>query len=376
VSDPVRRILLNPGPATTSLAVKRALVIPDVCPRETELCDLFADVRRRLAALAGDPAEIAAVPVVGSGTAALEAALVSFVPPDGRLVVLDNGDYGERLVQIARTHALPLEVVSAGWGQPFDLAALDVTLSALGGGATHLAFVHHETSTGMLNPLPEIAALARRHGLRTIVDAMSSFAALPMRVSAAAGGVDALVSSANKCLQGMAGLAFVIGTRAVFDAGRAFPPRSLYLNLSAELAHLEKTGQSRFTVPPQVLSALRQALVETEAEGIGGRGARYARSMAALMAGLRELGLSFLLEDRHQSGILVAIREPDAPWYDFGRMHDALYAEGFTIYPGKAGRTPTFRLSVLGDIDERDILAFLAALRGHFERARAASEHR
>jgi 2-aminoethylphosphonate-pyruvate transaminase len=161
----------------------------------------------------------------------------------------------------------------------------------------------------------------------------------------------------------MAGISFAIAThRAIEDARRA-TPRSLVLNLVAEFDHLEKTGQMRFTCPPQVLSALQRALIEFEAEGLEARGARYAASMRTLVAGLRELGFEQLLEDRHQSGILVAIREPRAPWYDFKAMHDALFEEGFTIYPGKPGGAPTFRLAVLGDIDETDIENFLAALR-------------
>ena len=365
-----RKILLNPGPATTSEGVKRALLIPDVCPREETVCKMLADVRTRLAAIAGDPAQISAIPIVGSGTTVLEATLVSFIPRDGAALIVDNGDYGTRLVEMARACGIPHRVAGMGWGRPVDLAAVERALSGDADPITHLVFVHHETSSGLLNPLDELTALAARHGIAVIVDAMSSFAALPVPVGGG-DGVDVLVSSANKCIQGMAGLSFAIAThRAIEDARRA-TPRSLVLNLIAEFDHLEKTGQMRFTCPPQILSSLQRALLEFEAEGLEARGARYARSMRTLVAGLRRLGFEPLLEDRHQSGILVAIREPRASWYDFDAMHDALFEQGFTIYPGKPGGTPTFRLAVLGDIDAADIESFLAALRRYLETARS-----
>lgn len=369
MSAPERKVLLNPGPSTTTQSVKDALVMTDVCPREASFCAVYADVRERLARLAGDPAEIAAVPVVGSGTTALEAALVSLVPRDGFVVIVDNGDYGSRLCAIARTHGIAYRAFEAGWGRPVDLAALEALLEETRGQATDLLFVHHETSSGLLNPLDELTALGRRFGLRVTVDAMSSFGCLPMRVGE--GGVDTLISSSNKCVQGMAGLGIVITTRALLERMRGEAPRAFVLDVAAEWAHLERTGQSRFTVPPQVVSALRQALLELEHEGLEGRRKRYAESMRTLCAGLERLGFERLLDDAVQSGILVAIREPDAPWYDFEQLHDAMDREGFTIYPGKPDGEPTFRLAVLGAIDASDIERFLGALERYLVKAGA-----
>jgi len=366
--DVERKILLNPGPATTSQRVKDALVIEDVCPRETRFCALYRDVRARLAALAGEPAEAVAIPIVGSGTTALEATLVSFVSEDDMLLIVENGDYGKRLAQIARAHRIRHRVLELGFGQPIDLHALEALMEETRGEATHLYFVHHETSSGLISPVEPVAALARRYGLWVLLDAMSSYGCLPIEVGAA--GVDALVSSSNKCVQGMAGLGIVVARPALIDAARAKPRRCFALDLVAEHDHLESTGQSRFTVPPQVISALHEALVELEEEGLAGREARYRESMRALMAGLRALSFDFLLEEEQQSGILVAIKEPDASWYDFDAMHDALDREGFTIYPGKPGAVPTFRLAVLGAIDARDIEAFLKALGRYLERVR------
>jgi 2-aminoethylphosphonate aminotransferase len=367
MKPPARKVLLNPGPATTSQSVKEALVITDVCPREESFCDLYADVRQRLAALAGDPADVVTVPVVGSGTTAMEAMLVSLVPADGGLVIVDNGDYGTRFAKMAAAHQVPHHVVEVGWGQRIDLEALDTELAGLSG-MSHLVFIHHETSSGLLNPLDELTALGRKHGLSVMLDAMSSFACLPIQVGE--GGVDTLVSSSNKCVQGMAGLGIVITTRAELERARGHDRRCYVLDLVAEHDHLEQTGQSRFTVPPQVVSALHQALVELEQESLAGRQKRYQESMDTLMAGLDELGFELLLEPEDQSRILVAIREPEGRWYDFEHMHAAMDAAGFTIYPGKPGAVPTFRLAVLGDIDSGDIRDFLEALRGYLAEVR------
>jgi 2-aminoethylphosphonate-pyruvate transaminase len=371
MKDVARRVLLNPGPGTTTDRVKQALVIPDVCPREEEFCAVMRDVRERLAGLVGDPAEVATIPIVGSGTTALEAALVSFVPQAGGMVILDNGDYGTRMVEMAHTHGIRHAVVSPGWGRLPDLGELEATLLESAGWATHLFFVHHETSSGLLNPIDEITALGRRHGLAIYVDAMSSYASLPLHVGAT--GVDVLATSSNKCVQGMAGLGLVIARRSAIEQARRVEPRGVVFNLVAEYDHLEKTGQSRFTVPPQVFSALREALRELEDEGgVEVRRARHVESMRMLVAGLTELGFELLLDPGVQSEILVAIKEPDEPWYDFVAMHDALLEQGFTIYPGKPAAQPTFRLAVLGAIDADDISDFLNALGAYLEQARRA----
>lgn len=368
---PKRNVLLNPGPATTTESVKAALVMTDVCPREKSFCDLYADVRRRLAALAGDPREVVAIPVVGSGTTVLEAGLVSLVPPEGRVLILDNGDYGTRLAAIASAHGIDHRRVEMGWGKVIDLEVLDAVLAEEDGRASHLFAIHHETSSGLLNPLGPLVERAHAHGLKLMLDAMSSFAAMPIEVGPHA--VDVLFSSSNKCVQAMAGLGIAITTRALLDAVRSTPRRCYVLDLVAEHDHLEATGQSRFTVPPQIVSALHQALIELDAEGIEARQKRYEESMRTLTLGLAALGFEFLLEDEHQSRILVAIREPDADWYNFDHMHDALAAEGFTIYPGKPGSEPTFRLAVLGAIDARDIEAFLASLGRYLERMKGSA---
>ena len=358
---PMRReILLNPGPSTTTTTVKNALVIPDVCPRERSYTDTLRDVLVRLARLAGDPEDCTAIPVVGSGTAAMEAVVGSVVRDDRSLVIIDNGDYGARLAAIAARLGVAHEIVECGWGKPVAVDALEARLASSRARASHLAVVHHETSSGLLNPLSPIAALCQKYQLSLIVDAMSSFAAIPLDLRA--DGVDFLIASANKCIQGMAGLAFVIARNQAIEQARGARPRSYYLDLVAQADSLRATGQTRFTSPPQIVSALEQALTELERETIAERRKRYDASYQALVAGLEGLGFELLLAPDEQSRLLVAVREPEESWYDFDIMHDHLLARGFTIYPGKPTGERTFRLSVLGAISELDIRDFLAAL--------------
>lgn len=349
-----REILLNPGPATTSQTVKEALLIPDVCPREADFCALAERTRTRLAALAGDVRQLRGVLVMGSGTTALEAMLTSFVDHDARLLVLDNGDYGARLADIARTHDLTFETLTVGFAQAFDLTELETRLSS--GRFQFLTFVHHETSSGMLNPLEDITRIARRHGVRVLVDAMSSFGATPLLVGEA--GVDAVTASANKCLHGMAGLSFVIATRALLE--RPATPRVYSLDLRLEHRHVEATGQSRFTLSPQLVSALSTALDELEQVTLLGRYAQYQARMRQLISGLMALGFAPVLPEAAQSHVLVCVKPPAG--FDFARVHDALRKRGFTIYPGKPSAPGTFRLSVLGDLSISDVDRFLKEL--------------
>ncbi|MEM9553539.1 MAG: aminotransferase class V-fold PLP-dependent enzyme [Acidobacteriota bacterium] len=354
----MRRVLLNPGPANTSDAVKRALVIPDVCPRDRDACASLQSVCEELAGLLAADGTFRAIPFVGSGTAALEAALGSLAPPDRITVVLDNGDYGERLAEISAALEIPSRVIRTGWGASFRLRRLEAVLDELGPRAGALACVHHETSTGMLNPVEEIGPLARSRGLTVIVDAMSSFPCVPLAPEWA----DAVVLSSAKCLQAVAGLAFVLTRSTLLEQGPIGRPRGYYLDLFAQDSHLQATGEMRFTFPPQLVSALQRALRELREETAVGRRARYDTSFEVLAAGLRDLGLELLLPAAEQSRILVAVRAPTEAWFDYRRLHDLLDERGFTIYPGKAGTVECFRLAVLGDIDAADLRAFLAAL--------------
>jgi len=355
-----RMILLNPGPANTTEAVKLAMTKPDICPREREFGEVLMRVRNRVTEVVHRGDTYTSVMFGGSGTAAVEAAIASAVPADGRLLVVDNGAYGTRMAEIARAYGIAYDVASFGVGGLPDPDQIERALAATR--YTQLAIVHHETSTGMLNPVADIARLCRAHNVEIIVDAMSSYAGIPIDVEAV--GIDFLVSSSNKCIQGMAGLGFVICRRDRLNAMRHVPGRSYYLSMAEQHRFLEKSGQMQFTPPVQVVYALDQALTEFFAEGgVGARHARYVANWETLDSGMRSLGFRRLLPEANLSRILTAYIEPDHPNYSFDGMHDRLYARGFTIYPGKGAQRNTFRLANMGDVHPSDMRNFVDTMR-------------
>lgn len=350
-------ILLTPGPANTTQTVKDALVVPDVCHRESSFAALLASIRRDLLRVACGEGTHDVVLFTGSGTCAVDAAVSSVVPRTGRLLVLANGGYGLRMARIAAVTGIPHDARELPWHEPVRVA--DVEDALAGGAYTHLACVHHETSTGVLNPLPEIAALCRRHGVRLVLDAISSFAGIPLDLREVP--VDVMTVSANKCIQGMPGISFVYASHDVLAELPSIPPRSFYTDLGAEHASARKTGQMRFTPAVQVLFALRQALDELIEETLPGRCARYRANWEALRAGMLAQGFRKLLPDEHESGLLTSYLRPTHPAYDFDRHHDRLLEAGFVIYPAKAGYEHTFRLGNIGQITTEHIAAFLHA---------------
>lgn len=352
-------VLLNPGPANTTDTVKRAMTRPDICPREKEFGDVLYWVRDALTRVVHDGDRYTSVLFTGSGTAAVEAAVASTVPADGKLLVIDNGAYGKRIAQIAAAYGIPHEIEEFEVGAVVDPERVARHLSRAG--FSHVAVIHHETSTGVLNPVERIGAICRERGSTLIVDAMSSYAGIPIDVEAM--GADYLVSSSNKCIQGMAGLGFVVCRRDALDALRPIPGRSFYLSLAGQHRFLQREGQMQFTPPVQVVYALEQALREYFAEGGENRHARYVANWEVLDSGMRELGFRRLLPEAILSRILTAYIEPHHPNYSFERMHDSLYAKGFTIYPGKGARLDTFRLANMGNVCTDDMRDFLTAMR-------------
>lgn len=354
-----RNILLNPGPATTADTVKQALVVPDICPREREFTDLVRQIQAALVRIAGGGTEYAAVLFGGSGTAVMDAVINSVVPPGKKLGVVVNGAYGQRLVAIARAYGITCVELLYPWGTRIDVEAIrrqlvsDQEISCL-------AMIHHETTTGILNPIDSVGQICVEQDRRFIVDAISSYGGLPLGVGEAK--IDFLLGTSNKCLQGMAGLAFAICRKAALEKIKAFPKRSFYLDLYSQYASLRDTGQFLYTPPVQVMYAFRQAITEFEREGAVIRHQRYAESYRTLRDGLRALGFKLFLDVRDESGILLTVVEPDDKNYDFDRMHDWFYGRGFTLYPGKLSGARTFRVSVMGAIDASDIRQFLERL--------------
>jgi 2-aminoethylphosphonate aminotransferase len=357
-------ILLNPGPANTSEAVKRAMTRPDICPREREFGDVMERVRDGVTRVVTSRShDYTSVLFGGSGTAAVEAAIASAVPANGRLLVIDNGSYGARMVAIADAYGIHCEVEAFGVGALPDvdrIAARMKEAEKAGKRFTQLAVVHHETSTGMLNPVDELGVLCQDHDIEMIVDAMSSYAGIPIDIERM--GASFLVSSSNKCIQGMAGLGFVICKRERVEQMKHVPGRSYYLSMAAQHRYFEREHQMQFTPPVQVVYALEQALLEYEAEGGTARHDRYVACWEALDGGVRSLGFRRLLPEAILSRILTAYLEPDHPRYSFDDMHDRLYAHGFTIYPGKGANRATFRLANMGAVTPDDMHAFVKAM--------------
>ncbi|MDR2500233.1 MAG: aminotransferase class V-fold PLP-dependent enzyme, partial [Treponema sp.] len=318
-----REVLLNPGPATTTDSVKYAQVSADICPREREFGEVMGWIVRELSALAGDPQDIETVLFGGSGTAADEVMISSCVGPGAKLLILDNGAYGERFAKIASSYGIPHDVVKSSSRARPDVEALKQRLTE---GYTHFALVYHETTTGLLNPAPELCRFCKDRGITTIVDAVSAFAAIPIDMER--DGFDFMASTSNKNIQGMAGAALVFCRKAALERIRSYPPRSYYLNLQDQSAYFAKHGQTRFTPPVQTLYALRQALIETKLETIPARYERLSACWDILIRGVKDLGLSLLVPEADQSKLITAILEPSSPAYSFEALHDLARAQG------------------------------------------------
>ncbi|HBY62414.1 MAG TPA: 2-aminoethylphosphonate:pyruvate aminotransferase [Solibacterales bacterium] len=347
------KLLFTPGPLTTSPTVKQAM-LRDLGSRDVEFIQTVRRIRRQLAAIGGSPAH-EAVLMQGSGTFGVESVVGSALPRDGKLLVVANGAYGKRIAAMARQMGVESIVLTLPENRPADLSEVALAFESA---PTHLAIVHCETTTGLLNPVEEICRQAKAAGISTIVDAMSSFGAIPLDLT----HVDYMVSSANKCLQGVPGFSFVLARREALLAceGRA---RSLSLDLYAQWKGLEGDGQFRFTPPTHGLLAFEQALREFEEEGgVAGRGARYAANRAVLAEGMRKLGFAEYLAPEHQGPIITSYRYPDSPDFDFERFYSALSERGCAIYPGKVSDAACFRIGTVGHLRPDDMRKLLAAV--------------
>ncbi len=359
---PVRSILLTPGPATTSQRVKQAQIVADICPREIEFGRLQEKIGRRLLEVVQGEDTHGAVVFAGSGTCAVEACISSLVAADGKILVLINGAYGLRISEMCHIHLGQEQVIvhETGYDQLPDLTALAALLTR-DRAITHLVAVHHETTTGVLNPIEELSELTRRLGVTFIVDAMSSYAGIPIDLRRTS--IDVLISSSNKCIQGMPGISFAICRNELLSPPANYRPRSLYMDLYKQHAGFHSSLQMRFTPPVQVLYALDAALDEFFEESQTKRYMRYCDCWEILTTGMNELGFRMAVPNLPQSKLLTTFLMPPHPNFFFDTMHDALLAEGFTIYPGKVGQIDCFRLANIGQIGPKDIKAFLGVLR-------------
>jgi 2-aminoethylphosphonate-pyruvate transaminase len=351
--------LLTPGPLTTTRATKEAM-LRDWGSRDAEFIAMNARVRARLLELVHGEGSHVCVPLQGSGTFIVEAMIGTLVPPAGKLLVLVNGAYGRRMVRICEYYRRACVVQEAAEDQAVDPAALDAALAG-DSAISHVVVVHCETTSGVLNPVEEIAAVTARRGRRLLVDAMSAFGAIGLDARRVV--FDAMVASANKCLEGVPGVGFAIVRRDALEEARGQAP-SLSLDLHDQWASMEKTGQWRFTPPTHVIAALDRALEQHAAEGgVAGRGGRYRRNCDLLVSGLRAMGFATLLPDRLQAPIIVTVRMPADPRFDFETFYQALSGRGYVIYPGKLTVADSFRIGCIGALGEPEMRGVLAAIR-------------
>jgi 2-aminoethylphosphonate-pyruvate transaminase len=358
----MRAILLNPGPVSLSEAVRKAAVSDDLCHREPEFSRLQERVRDGLLEVYGcDPGAWAAVLLGGSGTTALEAMLSSLPGRDARLLVIENGVYGERIRRIAEIHGMDFHSLQHDWTAPIDFGRVERALA--GGGFSHLAAVHHETTTGRLNDAARLAQLCEAHGVELLLDAVSSFGAEALPFDSPA--LSACAVTANKCLHGIPGLCFVLARRAAVQSG-VQPPRSLYLHLPLWLEQQDRAS-TPFTPPVNGLLALDKALEELRAQGgWRARHARYARLAGRVRQALGGLGVECLLPAGESSAVLTAYRIPIGTSYE--TIHDGLKQWGFVIYAGQGALAQTlFRISTMGDITDYDMERLLAAIQSVFQ---------
>jgi len=361
-----RNVLLNPGPATTSDAVKFAQVVPDICPREQEFVDIMAGVRRDLVKVVhGDPARYAAVIFTGSGTIIQDVLVNSLVPEGKKICVVNNGAYAARMVEIAGHYHIPcVDIQFPSTGLP-DLDTIRETLAKEPDIAV-VAAVHHETGTGVLNPIREIGKIAHDHGCIFVVDTISTYALRPIDIETE--NIDFLMSSAQKGLAGMTGASWTVGNIEEIKKSKDYPTRSYYCNLFMQYDFFDRVGEMHFTPPVQTIYALQKAIEEYWEEGETARWERLSLCWEAIHSGLEKFGLKSVIDKAIQGRLVVTVEAPADNRFDFFTLHDYCYERGFTIYPGKMFGLKTFRLCNLGMITAKDIENFFAVAAKAFEK--------
>ena len=350
--------LFTPGPLTTSAPVKEAM-LRDLGSRDGEFIDGVRDIREGLLKLAGvsQPEGWEAVLMQGSGTFAIESVISSVTPPEGKWLVIINGAYGERLLKIIERHGFAAETIGCAENELPDIAAIKSTLEK--GSFSHVAIVHCETTSGIMNPVAEIGAVVKAAGCVYFVDSMSTFGGVEFDFLACE--IDFLVSSANKCIQGVPGFGFVLCRRAALEATEGFS-RTLSLDLLAQWRGLEGNGQFRFTPPTHTLLAFARALDELEIEGgISARATRYQKNHEACVTGMRAMGFTEYVPKDLQGHIITSFLYPTDD-FDFNEFYDRLNNKGFVIYPGKVTQANCFRIGHIGHLFPEDTKVLLAAI--------------
>jgi 2-aminoethylphosphonate-pyruvate transaminase len=351
-------LLLTPGPVSVSRSTKAVMMI-DRPSGDVEFQADLAHIREYLVALVHADGTHTAIPLPGSSTYANEAAIALLVPPGRKLLVHTNGVYGDRLIEICEALGTAVAVLRTDPFTPPTADPFEAMLSA-DSAISHVMMVHCETSTGVLNPLEGIAALCRAHGKGLLVDAVASFGAV--EIDAPALGIDAVMLSSNKCMQGVPGVGWAVVRTAAIENATPLR-RSLSLDLREQSRHMDATGLFRFTPPTQVIMAFAQACREHAAEGgVAARHARYRRNWQRLVDGMRQMGFRTVVPDANASPIVATFHNPDDPAFSFQKLFEGMKRRGFVIFPGRLALANTFRIGCMGEVTEDDIGDALTAV--------------
>lgn len=356
-----RNILLNPGPATTTDSVKLAQIVPDICPREKDFYEVMDQIRRDLVKIVhGNFQEYTSVLFCGSGTICMDVCLNSLLPDGKKILVLNNGAYSARAVEICEYYGLPHINLQLEYDQYINLDVVEQTLKD----NLDIALVyvtHHETGTGLLNPIRKIGELVHKYGAVFVVDTTSSYAMIPIDVEK--DNIDFCMASAQKGIMAMTGLSYVVGKISLIEQSATYTKRSYYCNLFMQYDYFKRTGEMHFTPPVQTIYSVKQALKEYFEEGEKKKWLRHQRVYEAIRSGAETLGFQFVLNRSIEAGLVVTLIYPNDTNWNFEKIHDFCYERGFTIYPGKMMGKNTFRLCALGAIDENDIIEFWKVFR-------------
>ena len=352
------KALFTPGPLTTSATVKQAM-LRDLGSRDTEFIEVIKDVRQRLVRLGAASDEYTAVLIQGSGTYGIEATLSSVIPPDGKLLILINGAYGHRMLKIAGIHRIHCESLIFTENTQPDASALESALKN-DPAISHVAVVHCETTTGIINPIDVYGEIVKRYHRTYIMDAMSSFGAYPVDLKAC--GIDYLISSSNKCIEGVPGFSFVLARTESLMAARGFA-RTLSLDLFAQWEGLEGDGQCRFTPPTHAILAFRQALLELGLEGgVSARAKRYHENYKIALFAMQAMGFKPYLDESLRGYIITSFYYPDHPNFRFKEFYERLSDKGHVIYTGKLTNADCFRIGHIGRLGPGDVASLMAAV--------------
>jgi len=364
-----RNILLNPGPATTTDTVKMAQIVPDICPREKEFANILEQLQKDLVRIVHGSDEYTSVFFCGSGTINMDVCLNSLLPENKKILVINNGAYSTRAVEICKCYSLPHIEMKIPVDERPNLAAVEEMLK--NNSDIHLVYTtHNETGTGLLNPIREIGELSHKYNCVFTVDTTSTYAMLPIDVEKDC--IDFCMASAQKGIMGMTGLSYVVGKTKLIEESKNYPKRSYYCNLYLQYEYFVRYRQMQFTPPVQTIYAARQAIEEFFKEGETQKYQRHARVNEAIHKGLKELGFKEFIKKELQAGLVASAIYPNDKNWDFEKVHDYCYERGFTIYPGKISGMETFRLCSFGAIDVPDIENFFAVFKKALEHCNVA----